>query len=92
MKCPKPLKVIDPKYKYWLVENKPCLMSGMPAEAGHHLPNHSGKKRSRDDQQIPLTSNWHMYYHAHPEEERKMLGFFYEKAKEFWEEYQRTKK
>jgi hypothetical protein len=85
---PKPLRVIDPGFKYWLIDNKCCVITGAPAQAGHHLPNpEGGKRRSRDDLQIPVTTEIHMWLHKHPEEERKLLDKFYALAKQYYEEY-----
>lgn len=83
----KPLKVIDAKYKIWLKKIN-CLLCGRVSDHGHHLPNpEGGKRRSRDDLQVPLCFRCHRRMHDKPLEEKQFLEMFYQRAKELWRQY-----
>ena len=93
---PKPKKVIDRKYKHWLAENYNCCLNGYGdveclyhSGPPHHLPNENylGKRRNRDDLQIPICLRHHRWLEDHKEEERKLLDKLYKIAKECWKAY-----
>ena len=87
----KPKKVNDRFYKYWLSQ-KQCVFCGGEGSPSHHLPNpENGKRRSRDDLQIPTCLKCHTHIGRHPLEEKAKLDNLYRMAGKFWDEYQADK-
>jgi len=83
----KPKKVKDLKYRVW-IRGKRCMICGAYDTTGHHLPNpEHGKRRNRDDLQVPLCFKCHRIMHDKPDEERKLLSMFYRIASQLWGEY-----
>ena len=86
----KPCICSELKYFLWMTDSTftlPIHCNGKSSPP-HHLPNpEHGKRRSRDDMQIPCCLRLHVYLHEHPKLEKELLDFLYSVAKKYWNEY-----